>query len=148
MSNTDSNLLAHIVFRTKNSMPLIKNNFKNQLYDYIGGSIRGEEGVLLSIGGMPDHLHMLIKYQPVLPISDLMRKVKAGSSKWLNEQNFLATRFSWQSGYGVFSVGESKFEAVKKYIVSQKEQHSRKFFKEELIELLEAHGVEYDEQYL
>ena len=148
MSNTYSNLLAHIIFRTKNSIPLIKNNFQDQLYGYIGGIIRSEDGILLSIGGMPDHVHMLIKYQPTLPISDLMRKVKASSSKWFNGQNFLAARFSWQSEYGVFSVSESQGGAVKKYIASQEEHHKRKSFKEELIELLEAHGIDYDERYL
>ncbi len=148
MGSTLTNLLFHIVFSTKNRDPIIEVKIRGELYRYIGGIVKGENSVLLEIGGMPDHIHLLLKLNPTHSISDMMRKVKGHSSKWINEKNRLKTRFSWQDGYGAFSVSESQAAAVIEYIKEQKNRHKTLSFKDELILLLERHKIEYDDRYI
>ena len=148
MASTLTNFLYHIVFSTKNREALIVSGIRNDLYRYIGGIINGEGGVLLEIGGMPDHAHLVLKLKPSISLSEIMRKVKGGSSKWMNEQNRINQRFSWQEGYGAFSVSKSKVNNVIRYVREQENHHHNFSFKNEFIRLLERHDVEYDEQYL
>jgi putative transposase len=150
MAGTYTNLLYHLVFSTKERKELIKKEFQEELYKYIGGIVRGEGGVLLEIGGMPDHVHLLAKLKPTRAVSDILRQIKANSSKWLNDEHkrFRIRKFAWQEGYAAFSVSESQVWRVKKYIRGQEEHHKRTDFKTELIALLEKHRVEYDERYL
>jgi putative transposase len=148
LANTLSNLLAHIVFSTKNREQFISDEFQQELYAYIGGIVRSEKGKLLAIGGMQDHLHLLVMYRPNQALSDIVRTLKASSSKWINDRAFIHSQFAWQSGYGAFSVSESKVDAIKVYIDNQAQHHNKKSFKEELTELLRLHNVEYDPQYL
>ena len=148
MGDTYTNFLAHIIFSTKNRQPLITSHFEDQLFAYLGGSVRGEKGHLLAIGGMPDHVHLLIKRSPVTSESDLVRNIKSGSSKWINTNGFVKTRFSWQSGFSGFSVSESEVGRVRKYVLGQKEHHRKMTFKEELIEFLAKHGISYNEDYI
>ena len=148
MESTLTNLLYHIVFSTKDREPLILPEIREDLHRYIGGILKGEGGVPLEIGGMSDHIHMAIKLRPIHALSDIMKKVKGNSSKWLNEQNRLTSRFSWQDGYGAFSVSESQISTVIRYVREQAKHHRRQTFKDEFIRILEHHRVEYDEQYL
>lgn len=148
MASTFANLLYHIVFTTKGRAPSIGDEIRDDLYRYIGGIIRGERGVLLEIGGMPDHLHLLAKLKTDIAVSGLVQKVKGGSSKWLNERPEHGERFEWQAGYGIFSVSESQVEKVRGYIRNQEEHHKRVSFKDELIALLRWNRIEYDERYL
>ncbi|HEX3553383.1 MAG TPA: IS200/IS605 family transposase [Thermoanaerobaculia bacterium] len=148
MASTFTNLLYHIVFSTKNRIPAIQEGLREPLYEYIGGIIRGERGVLLQIGGVPDHVHVLAKTKADTSISEIVGRIKAGSSKWLNGKKLAANRFEWQTGYGAFSVSESQVSKVRKYIQTQEAHHAKVSFKEELITLLKKHGIEYDERYL
>jgi len=148
MGDTYSNFLAHLIFSTKNREPLIRPDFENRIFSYIGGIIKGERGYLLAAGAMPDHVHLLVNYRPFCSISDLVRQIKSGSSKWINSEGFVKMRFSWQTGYSGFSVSESELGRVTKYILSQKVHHQKRTFKEELIAILKLHGVSYDEEYL
>ena len=148
MGSTLTNLLFHIVFSTKNRDPIIEIQRRDELYRYIGGIIKGENGILLEIGGMPDHIHLLLKLKPTHSISDMMRKVKGNSSKWMNEKKRLKARFSWQDGYGAFSVSESQVAVVIQYIKEQENRHRTLSFKDEFIRLIELHHIAYDNQYL
>ncbi len=148
MGSTLTNLLYHVVFSTKDREPLIDSEIRNDLYRYMGGIIKGEGGIVLEIEGMSDHIHMAIKLKPIHALSDILKKVKGNSSKWLNEQNKLTGRFSWQDGYGAFSVSESQISTVIRYVREQEKHHRSQSFKDEFIRLLEHHRVEYDEQYL
>ena len=148
MASTLTNLLYHIVFSTKSRKPMIIPELHDDLHRYMGGIIKGEGGVLFEIGGMSDHIHMAIKLKPVHSLSDIMQKVKGNSSKWMNEQNRLTGRFSWQDGYGAFSVSESQISTVMRYVREQAKHHRRQSFKDEFIQLLKRHGVEYGERYL
>ncbi len=148
MANTYTNLLYHIIFSTKNRLPLICESFQPDLYQYIGGTIRGERGILIEIGGMPDHIHLLAKFKTNIAISDMLRIIKANSSKWINEHWDNEQRFAWQDGYGAFTVSESQLPHVVQYIRSQKSHHQKKTFQHEYLEFLKQHNVDYDERYL
>jgi putative transposase len=116
MAGTFSRLLYHVVFSTKSRTRFIDPKLRTELYPYLEGIIRRQEGWLLSLGGMPDHLHLLLRLKPDRAIADLVRHVKGGSSKWIHEQNGLCPDFAWQSGYAAFSVSESKEGTVRSYI--------------------------------
>jgi len=144
---TYSQLLLHVVFSTKGRTPWITHEVADRLYPYIGGVIRAEKGVLLDIGGIEDHVHLYLRWRPDGSISDLMRTVKAQSSKWLHAEFPALHDFAWQEGYSVFSVSKSQEDAVKKYIAGQAEHHKKEDFKIELLRLFRAHGVEFEERY-
>ncbi|HTG31991.1 MAG TPA: IS200/IS605 family transposase [Thermoanaerobaculia bacterium] len=145
MRNTYSKLNYHIVFSTKNRIPLITETVRDELYGYIGGILRGNGGVLLVAGGMPDHVHLLAGWGTSISVAKMLQLIKANSSKWMNERpDVAAGRFGWQEGYGAFTVSESQIAIVRKYISSQEEHHRKLSFREEFIELLKRHGIPYD----
>jgi len=148
MPGTYSQLLNHIVFSTKGRTPWITPEIANRLYPYIGGIVRAEKGVLYDIGGIEDHVHIYLRWRPDGSASDLMRTVKARSSKWVHDTIPNLAAFAWQEGYSIFSVSNSQEEAVRKYIATQAEHHKREDFKSELRRLIGAHGVEFDEKYV
>lgn len=148
MPGTYSQLLLHVVFSTKGRAPWITEELADRLYSYIGGIVRAEKGVLYDIGGVGDHVHMYLRWRPDGSISALMRTVKARSSKWVYETYPNLAAFAWQEGYSVFSVSKSQEKAVKKYIAGQAEHHKKEDFKSELLRILRAHGVEFEEKYV
>jgi putative transposase len=148
MPGTYSQLLLHVVFSTKSRNPWIATEVAQRLYPYIGGIIRAEKGVLYDIGGVEDHIHMYLRWRPDGSVSDLMRTVKSRSSKWVHDTFPALREFAWQEGYSVFSVSKSQEKAVKKYIAGQAEHHKKQDFKSELLRILRAHEVEFDERYV
>jgi putative transposase len=148
MGSTLTNIVIHVTFSTKNREPKIVPEIQDELYRYIGGIIKREYGILIEIGGISEHIQLLIKMKPVHALSDIMKKIKGGSSKWVNEQKQIPGGFAWQKGYGAFSVSESLVPTVKRYVRDQEKHHRNLSFKEEFIRLLELHGVEYDDRYL
>ncbi len=148
MPGTYSQILLHIVFSTKQRRPYITSELQARLYDYVGGIVRAEKGTLYAISGMPDHLHMLLRWRTDSPISDLMRPVKARSSRWVHDTFADSRAFAWQEGYAVFSVSKSSESDVKAYIENQAEHHKKRDFAEELLALLHAHGIEYDKRFV
>jgi len=148
MPGTYSQLLLHVVFSTTGRAPWITANVAERLYPYIGGIIRAEKGVLYDIGGIEDHVHMYLRWRPDESVSGLMRTVKSRASKWVHDTFPHLVAFAWQEGYSVFSVRKSQEEAVKKYIAGQAEHHNKEDFESELLRMLRAHGVEFDEKYV
>ena len=148
MPSSYTNLLYHIVFSTKERRPLITPTLQSELYPYIGGIIRNERGILLDIGGMPDHVHLVVRFRADVSVADMLRLIKANSSKWANERTDLTSVFAWQAGYGAFSVSESRLPTVRHYVQTQEEHHHKQTFQEEFVVLLKKHGIEYDERYL
>lgn len=136
----------HVVFSTKQRTNLITPDMETRLYPFIGGIVRDLHCTLLAVNGMPDHVHLLVRYRPDLSHSDLLQQVKGRSSKWINETFELNGRFAWQEGYGGFTVSASNVPAVKQYIVNQKEHHRTQDSRTEMLELLRRHGVEFDER--
>lgn len=147
MPGTYTQLLYHIVFSTKYREPWIGPGLADRLYPYMGGIVRAERGSLLAVGGIEDHIHLLLRWRADAALSDLMRTVKARSSRWVHETFPDLGGFAWQEGYAAFTVSRSQQDPVNAYIATQREHHRKESFLSELIRLLEAHGVEYDERY-
>lgn len=143
MSHTYARLLYHFIFSTKHRAHWIHNELKPDLHAYLGGIIRGIEGHAIAVGGVADHVHLLASIPAKVAISSALTKIKANSSKWVHEARSLK-EFQWQEGYGAFTVSESNREAVIRYIQHQEEHHRRISFQEELLDLLEKHGVAFD----
>ena len=148
MPGTYTLLLYHIVFSTKGRQPWIAPNIADRLAGYIGGIVRAEGGALLATGGIEDHLHLYLRWRPDATISDLMRTVKSRSSKWVHANFPAMPDFAWQEGYSAFTVSPSQEEAVKRYLATQAEHHAIEDFKAELLRLLRAHGIEFEERYV
>jgi REP element-mobilizing transposase RayT len=146
MARTYTKLIYHIVFSTKERLPLITEAIRDRLYEYVGGVIRGEKGSLLEIGGVADHVHLLARFGASIAVSDIVQRIKGNSSHWLNQQP--ASGFAWQNGYGAFTVSESQVATVRKYIQRQEEHHKRLSFKDELISLLHKHRIDFDRDLL
>lgn len=147
MPSTHTHLLYHIIFATKNRQPLIADPWRCRLHQYIGGTIAGLEGTPQGVGGVADHVHLLVGLKPTHRLSDFMRDLKKTTSVWVSEEIGVAA-FAWQEGYGAFTVSASARDEVRNYIDRQEEHHRRKTFREELIEILKKSGVTYDERYL
>jgi REP-associated tyrosine transposase len=124
MSHTSGNIVLHFVFSTQARRPLIKPEFRDDLFAYLGGIIRETSGAALIINGVNDHIHMLIRARPVQSAAEIARVVKTNSSRWVREKHSAA--FAWQTGYGVFSVSESSVDSVTKYIAEQETHRSKK----------------------
>ena len=148
MSQSFTNLLYHLVFSTKDRCPLITLDYQPRLYEYIGGTIRGLNGVPLGINGMEDHVHVLAKLRPDKALSDLLRELKAGASGWMHNVFPSLSDFSWQRGYAAFTVSQSNLQQVQRYLTNQKEHHQRVSFRDEFIEFLKANEIDYDERYV
>jgi putative transposase len=146
MSHTFGNILLHMIFSTQGRRPLIKSDFRSDLFGYLGGIIRELDGTALMINGTTDHVHMLVRIRPAQSSAQIARVVKANSSRWVHEK--WSRQFAWQTGYGVFSVSESNVGAVKKYIAEQEEHHQKHSFQEEFVAFLKKNKVAYDERYI
>ena len=146
--STYSQLNYHIVFGTKFRQKSITATVAPRLYEYIGGIIRRLKGIQLEIGGIEDHIHILLGIRPALAVADAFKEIKACSTKWVHEEFKTHDKFSWQVGYSAFTVSYSNVEAVKNYIQNQAEHHRERTFHEEYIELLKRHGIDYQEKHL
>ena len=148
MPNTYSQIYIQIVFTVKGRENLIKNTNREELHKLITGIIKNRNQKLLSIFAMPDHVHLLIGMKPNISISDLVRDIKAGSSKFINDKKWINGKFNWQEGYGAFSYSKSQINNVINYILNQEEHHKKETFKEEYLGFLNKFEIDYDEKYL
>ena len=148
MSNTYSQLYIQIIFTVKGRQNLIPSQKREELHKYITGIIKKRNQKLLSVFAMPDHIHLLVGIKPDIRISDLVRDIKSGTSKYISENNWVKGKFSWQSGYGAFSYSKSQIDNIIKYISNQEQHHKKRTFKEEYLDFLKKFGIDYDEQYL
>ena len=145
MGASYTNLLYHIIFPTKNRVPIIVEENTQELYGYIGGIIRSHKGKILEIGGTPDHTHILGLCPKTLTIAEFIKHIKGGSSHWWNEKfQKSLPHFNWQRGYGAFTTCESQVEKIRHYIQTQKEHHHKMTFEEEFILFLERNNIEFD----
>jgi len=128
----------HVVFSTKDRLKLIPQEKQARTWAYLAGICRNEKIFVHEIGGMEDHVHMLIQLPPTIALADAVQEIKASSSKWLGK------RFAWQRGYGAFSVCRSTLDRAAHYIRNQEAHHHRRTYEQEFIALLEKHGMQYD----
>ena len=141
MAHKFPNILVHCVFSTKGRRNLIPETKIPHLRQYINGIGRNHRIQMLSVGGTPNHIHVLVSLPSDISVSDALRVLKANSSRWLREQGI---DFAWQEGYGAFSVSASQKEVVQKYIESQAEHHRRRSFEDEFVGLLRKTGITYE----
>jgi putative transposase len=135
MANTYSQIHNQAVFAVQNRECIIRNSWKEELYKYISGIVQSNNHKILSINGMPDHIHILFGLRPAQSIADLMQDIKGSSLKWINNNKLVQSKFSWQEGYGAFSYSKSEVPAIIQYIINQTDQHKRKTFSEEYYEI-------------
>jgi REP element-mobilizing transposase RayT len=147
MPSTHLSLHYHLIFSTKNRVAHMSEDWRGRLHAYMGGIVNDLGGVPETIGGVEDHVHLLIGLRATHCLADVLREIKGSSSRWVHEE-LKKPLFAWQEGYGAFTVSASQIEAVKNYIANQEEHHHKKTFQEEYVEFLIQCGVEYDEKYL
>ena len=138
----------HCVFSTKERRPLITPALRDRLWPFLGGIARQNKMKAIEIGGVADHVHILLSLPPTLSISKALQLIKGGSSKWVHETFPEHRLFGWQEKYGAFSVSVSQLDKIACYIKGQEEHHRRRTFQEEFLALLKKHRIEYDERYL
>jgi len=148
MPNTFSKIYIHLVFSVKGRQNLIQKHWKEELHKYICGIVKGKEQKVYAIGGISDHVHILVSIKPNITISDLVRDIKSNSSKWMNEKGFVKGKFQWQEGFGAFSYAQSQLDTLIAYINNQEQHHQQKSFKTEFLDLLQKFDIIYDENYL
>jgi REP element-mobilizing transposase RayT len=147
MSRTFTNLLTHLIFSTKDREPFIVPEVKFELFAYLGGLTRELKGKAYGINGTTDHVHLLISLPPVVSISEALRFIKSNSSGWVHDK-WPRRSFAWQLGYGAFSVSKSNAPEVLTYIGNQEQHHRKRTFKDEFIDLLRKHEIDYDDRYI
>lgn len=148
MPGTFSQLYIQIVFAVKNRNALIDPNWEKQLFKYLTGIVKMKGQLLISINGVPDHIHFLVRIRPNCRLSDLVREVKKSTTSFVNDQKFSKYKFQWQEGYGSFSYSQSQVKDVVKYIQNQKQHHDTTSFQDEYKEFLKRFEIEFEEQYL
>lgn len=148
MSGTFSQIYIQYVFAVKGRQNLLQKSWRNEVFKYMAGIIKGKNQKPIIVNGVSDHVHVFVGLKPSMNISDLIRDIKNNSSNFINEQKWVQGKFSWQEGYGAFSYAHSQIENVYQYILNQEEHHKKKTFKDEYLEFLQKFNVEYDEKYL
>jgi REP element-mobilizing transposase RayT len=148
MGHTYTDLLAHVIFSTKDRAPLLDAELKARLFPYMGGILRELGATPLLINGPADHAHLLVVSPAKVALSELVGKLKANSSGWVHREFPERKSFAWQTGYAAFSVSHSQKETVLRYIANQEEHHLKLTFKEELAMFLKKHEIGYDERYV
>ncbi|MDD4149456.1 MAG: transposase [Bacteroidales bacterium] len=148
MSQSLSKLYVHIVFHTKHDKKLITNAIKPELYAYMGAIIKDNDSIPIITNGVDDHVHILCIMSKNIALAKLVENVKKHSSRWIKTKGKSFENFSWQGGYGGFSVSYNACNSTKYYIQNQETHHKKTSFKEEYNELLKLYNIDYDEDYL
>lgn len=148
MANTYTQINIHAVFSVKGRENFLLDGFRPRLFEYLSGILRKTGQFPLAVNGYKDHVHLFFELQPTKPLSDIMEVVKANSSKWINDENFVPGKFHWQKGFGGFSYSRSQRHDVIQYIMNQEKHHQQKTFRKEYLLLLEKFEMEYNPEYL
>lgn len=148
MAQTLVSLLAHVTFSTKNRQALITPEIEPELFAYMGGILKNNSSRLIDAGGASDHVHLIISQSKNVALSTLMKYLKKDSSVWIKTKSSTFRDFHWQDGYGAFSISKTDLPALRRYLNNQREHHKKRSFREELLQLLDEYGIEYDERYL
>jgi putative transposase len=149
MSQSLTKILLHIVFSTKERNPFLKDEIvRSEMYAYMAGICHKQKSHALLIGGVADHVHLLCQLHSTCATAVLIKEIKRSSSLWIKEMGSLLSKFSWQAGYGAFSIGQSQVEELKQYIANQDQHHERVTFQDEFREFLRRYEIEFDERYV
>jgi putative transposase len=148
MANIFTSLHYHLVFSTKNRHPWLAADSQQRIWEYLGGIARDNHMKALQVGGIEDHVHIVLGAPPTVAVSKAVQLLKGGSCKWIHDDFPALAAFAWQDGYGAFSVSKSQVPEVIEYVANQRKHHRARTFQEEFRALLEKHGMEYEERYL
>lgn len=148
MASTFSQIYIQVVFAVKGRRDLLQKPWRDDVFRYMAGIIKGKGQKPIIVNGVADHVHLFIGLKPVMALSDLIRDVKNNTTNYINEGRFVKGRFSWQEGYGAFSYAHSQLDTVYRYIMNQEEHHRKKAFREEYMEFLQKFEIEHDDKYL
>lgn len=148
MANTYTQIYVHIVFSVKGRQNLLCKDWREDLFNYMGGIVNAKGQKIFAIGGVADHIHLLISLKPNTTISDIVRDIKSNSSKWINENKFVKGKFQWQEGFGGFSCSKAHVDSTIGYIRNQDLHHKTISFKEEYMNLLKEFNIDFDDKYL
>lgn len=148
MANTYTQIYVQIVFAVRERDGLIAPEWKEELFKYIAGIIKNRGQKLIAIGGVADHIHILIAISPDIALSNLVRDIKTASGKWINGRRLVRGKFYWQEGFGAFSYSKSQLDDVAKYVLNQEIRHREQSFKHEYIGMLSKFDVDYDERFV
>jgi REP element-mobilizing transposase RayT len=148
MAGTFSQIYIQYVFAVKGRQNLLQKPWRDEVFKYMSGIIKGKDHKPIIVNGVEDHVHLFVGLKPAMSISDLVRDIKNNSSNFVNDHKFIKGKFSWQEGYGAFSYGHSQIDTVYQYIANQEEHHKKRTFKEEFIDFLQKFKIEYNEKYL
>jgi len=148
MAHTFSNLLYHAIFGVKLRQAILAKPVRDKLFPYMAGIVQNHDGHPIEINGIEDHAHLFFSLGTKHAVADVMRDIKASSSKWLNEQRLLPGNFHWQTGYAIFSVSQSLRSNVAAYVRNQETHHAKKTFEKEYLEFLVKHGIPYDPRFV
>jgi putative transposase len=148
MPNTFSQIYLQFVFAVKNRQSLIPKEHKEELHKYITGLVQNREAKMLAVHCMPDHIHLFVGIKPVVFIPDFVKEIKVESNEFINNKNWVDSKFNWQQGYGVFSYSHSHIDTVVKYVLNQEKHHLRKTFRQEYHQLLDRFEIPFEEKYL
>ena len=142
MSHSFNKIWIHAIWATKERLPLLHQNSEQKVYSFIAEQLRELGCPVRIINGMPDHIHCLFLLNPQKSVADVIKQIKGSSSHYINENNIISDKFSWQTGYAAYSVSESVVEKVFQYIKTQKEHHQKKTYQQEYEEFLKLYGLE------
>lgn len=148
MAQSLSKVLIHLVFSTKGRIPAIPTEIEKDVHAYLAGACRAHGSEAYRVGGTPDHVHIACSLPRTLSVSKLVMEIKKTSSAWLKDHDQRCHSFSWQAGYGAFSLGQSQLKTLIRYIDDQNRHHRNRSFQDELYDLLKLYGIDYDERYL
>lgn len=148
MAGSYSQIYLQYVFAVKGRQNLLQKPWREEVFKYISGIIKGKNQKPIIVNGVSDHVHVFVGLKPAMPIPDLIRDIKNNSSNFINENRWVKGKFSWQEGYGVFSYSHSQIDNVYRYIANQEAHHEIKTFKDEYVDFLVKSGIDYDEKYL
>lgn len=148
MAGTFSQIYIQIVFAVNGRTNLLQKPWREEVFKYIAGIIKGKNQKPIIVNGVANHVHLFVGLKPSMSVSDLVRDIKNNSSNFINDQKFVRGKFSWQEGFGSFSYSHSHIDQMYQYILNQEEHHRKRTFKEEYLDFLKKFDIEYNERYL
>ncbi|HEY3395159.1 MAG TPA: IS200/IS605 family transposase [Lacipirellulaceae bacterium] len=149
MPQSLAKILVHTVFSTKDRRPYLRDfGLREEMHRYLGGILSNLNCQPIIVGGVEDHVHLLCALARTCQAAEMVKEVKRGSSLWIKTKSTASQDFSWQSGYGIFSIGFSQIQAVKDYIANQVEHHRKISFQDEFRALLLRYNIDFDENYV
>jgi putative transposase len=148
MANTYSQINIHAIFSVQGRENLLNKEFRERIFEYISGTMKGIGLFPLAVNGYSDHIHIFFELPPNISVSKALQEIKSNSSKWINDEHIIPGKFQWQKGFGAFANSRSQRNSVIQYILNQEIHHAKNSFRDEYLGLLDKYGIEFNKNYL